>query len=83
MCAAPHLRLRERGRLDGYAQIIAHRGHKQGGNRDNSEVQRGGQDCRKKNGQRSQERTKGRRDQRNEEQQKRKARLELRAHTHS
>lgn len=49
MCAAPHVCLRERGRLDGYAQIIAHRGHEE--NEDNLEVQEGEQD-RKKKGQR-------------------------------
>lgn len=29
MCAAPHVCLRERGRLDGDAHIIAHRGHEE------------------------------------------------------
>lgn len=40
MCAASHVRLRERGRLDGYAQIIAHHRRERGGNGDNSGLER-------------------------------------------
>lgn len=80
MCAAPHVCLREGGWLDGYKQIIAHRGREETETiqrfRKEGRTQRK-RDCRKKNRHREEEL----KEMKSNNKERRK--LELRVHTRS